>query len=512
MIVLLCKKEIISKIFLDYYFRDIIPECKIKNIEYDFQAWNIINNINKCNSSNDIESFIERYGNISNNRVINANLDLLEVYKTVLHEPNHWYPNLERLKIIGADYPDVKIANLIGLDITTIYIITACIIVRTLAYSTSLIKDIVFTKDDILKVFGTEHPQIWFTKEQIHVLCNENISFEQLDVYFNLFSKNILSINEKIDKKDCYLYHCDNEYAVIYLELFVNFVVKSTKELLLIKIKQLGQGEIEKYKHQRGKSLEEYTYSLLNLNFNEIYLNKNYIDIEAKKRELDLFSVSDEIILNIECKSSDFDLYDYESNSLIKVKLNAFKNTLNSINALNLYAEQKDFIELYSKKVGNDKKFINLKNKSLVHIQVTLNPIDIVGTNLQKFYEEQYKNYKIIPINLNIMDFMCLMVLMVHHRDLVIKYFKQRFAMINNHRNFEMDISELNVFGFITDNKNSEFIKMINTLRIDSRISINNSAYKNGIDKLMAIVGLPYFVDEFIVKDLQPIFLKIFET
>ena len=404
---MLNKKEVISRIFWDYYFQDIYPEFKLRDIELDTQLFYLIKLINNCEKYHEIDLFI-KFGLIEFQKKITAfenfpKNDSLYAEKVLLHLQYPWYPSLERLRIIEGSLSESDCRRFIDISIESIYRITSIVIIRTLLYSTSFAKNKLNSKSDLIKLFGTENPQVWFRKEDL-LLINKSIKKDDLEVYFSLFSKAITSISTE-DKNVFYIYKDNDEYAVIFLEDFADYVFYQTEKSLIGELKLSSNERLEEYKLRRGKALEECVHQMVSSNFNETFANANYIDTENKKREIDILGVGNDLFVNFECKTSKINIFEYANDGLTNMKVaGAFGNSLSSINALHTYFDSTSKLELYKRKKG-EASTIGINSRKLISIQITLYPIDLIGTYLHFFNEKNIGKYNIYPINLCFTDF-----------------------------------------------------------------------------------------------------------
>lgn len=84
-----------------------------------------------------------------------------------------------------------------------------------------------------------------------------------------------------------------------------------------------------------------------------VHKNVQYIDLSKKKREFDVLVQINDLLFNFECKSSAFNIFDWETDELIKLKYrNAFGRTFESIKALNDLQKSEKRLQIYDGKIG----------------------------------------------------------------------------------------------------------------------------------------------------------------
>ena len=98
------------------------------------------------------------------------------------------------------------------------------------------------------------------------------------------------------------------------------------------------------------------------------------------------------------------------------------------------------------------------------------------------------------------------------NKKLVNYYFEERFGTINKQKKIQLDIDEIDAFGFITDDSLSNGYKTIKQLETDAeiRMMISNSAYREEVNRQFAEMGLKTIIDEFVDNEIKLTVKKIF--
>lgn len=153
-------------------------------------------------------------------------------------------------------------------------------------------------------------------------------------------------------------------------------------------------------------------------------------------------------------------------------------------NLKSYFLKNKDTIELFD----NGNKFeINLKNKDIVYVCISLNNIEFVQTSIQKLDGKVLKKVNKYPIIINYLDLSSILELASLNSDPILKYFSERYFTINELKMLSLDIDEIDVLGFLTDEQNERVYKMIkdNSSSVDTNIMITNGTYRNQVNNFL---------------------------
>ena len=91
------------------------------------------------------------------------------------------------------------------------------------------------------------------------------------------------------------------------------------------------------------------------------------------------------------------------------------------------------------------------------------------------------------PIILNYLDLSSILDLASLNPDPILEYFSERFYTINELKMLSIDIDEIDVLGFLTDEQNARVYNMIkdNSSFVDTNLMITNGAYRNQVNKFL---------------------------
>ena len=188
-------------------------------------------------------------------------------------------------------------------------------------------------------------------------------------------------------------------------------------------------------------------------------------------------------IIIFECKTTKFNIYKTNNNEELEYEIiSALGKGYKTINNFDEYIKNKDTIELFD----NGKKFeINLKNKDIVYVCISLNNIEFVQTSIQKLDGKVLKKVNKYPIILNYLDLSSILELASLNPNPILKYFSERYFTINELKMLSLDIDEIDVLGFLTDDQNERVYKIIkeNSSSVDTNIMVTNGTYRNQVNK-----------------------------
>ena len=247
-----------------------------------------------------------------------------------------------------------------------------------------------------------------------------------------------------------------------------------------------NEKQLSIYYNNRGKIFEKQCTQEIKLAFKnkEIYKNVYYIN-EKGKNELDIILIIDNKIIVFECKTTNFDIYKTNNNEELEYQIiSALGKGYKTINNFDQYIKNKDTIEL----LDNGKKIeLNLKNKEIIYVCISLNNIEFVQTSIQKLDGKVLKKVNKYPIILNYLDLSSILDLASLNLDPILEYFSERFYTINELKMLSIDIDEIDVLGFLTDEQNARVYNMIkdNSSFVDTNLMITNGAYRNQVNKFL---------------------------
>ena len=343
----------------------------------------------------------------------------------------------------------------------------------------AIIKRIITYNNLVLDNKGEEY-NFYLTKDEIYTYLT--IPTTEIETIIEFISIDLNNIN---DERDCFnLIKFDNDsYTLIFIWDFLYYLYDKIET----KIKEnSNEKQLSIYYNNRGKIFEKQCTQEIKFAFKnkEIYKNVYYIN-EKGKNELDILLIIDNKIIVFECKTTNFDIYKTNNNEELEYQIiSALGKGYKTINNFDQYIKNKDTIEL----LDNGKKIqLNLKNKEIIYVCISLNNIEFVQTSIQKLDGTVLKKVNKYPIILNYLDLSSILDLASLNPDPILKYFGERFYTINELKMLSIDIDEIDVLGFLTDEQNARVYNMIkdNSSFVDTNLMITNGAYRNQVNKFL---------------------------
>lgn len=343
----------------------------------------------------------------------------------------------------------------------------------------AIIKRIITYNNLVLDNKGEEY-NFYLTKDEIYTYLT--IPTTEIDTIIEFISIDLNNIN---DERDCFnLIKFDNDsYTLIFIWDFLYYLYDKIET----KIKEnSNEKQLSIYYNNRGKIFEKQCTQEIKFAFKnkEIYKNVYYIN-EKGKNELDILLIIDNKIIVFECKTTNFDIYKTNNNEELEYQIiSALGKGYKTINNFDQYIKNKDTIEL----LDNGKKIqLNLKNKEIIYVCISLNNIEFVQTSIPKLDGTVLKKVNKYPIILNYLDLSSILDLASLNPDPILKYFGERFYTINELKMLSIDIDEIDVLGFLTDEQNARVYNMIkdNSSFVDTNLMITNGAYRNQVNKFL---------------------------
>lgn len=503
------RSDVIDRVYNDYFFSELLPEERIPLISSNTHLLWLIRNMDTCAKHFTIKSYaksaIKSFNNLIRRNLNNCTDELL-IEKITLHTNYCWFASLERLLILGGSIDEHTQIDIFGLLISDIYVFSCLVIFRTFLFNTSRLKKTDESNELIATLIQNKEPKIWFDLDEI-IALSPSISRASLQLYLQLFSRNLKDISTS-DNDVSYIYKNAEMYAIIFIDDYANYVFSKVEKMITNYLQKIGNDKLEEYKRNRGKNLETSVYDITRQVFDETYQNLTYVDLEAKKREIDIISFNEKTIL-VECKSSYFNLYEHSSDYETRMKIRgAFGNTLKSVKAVFDTLEKSGSISL-----KRNKQLIRVitQDRSLIPIQVTLYPIDIVGTYLHNFDPKYDDEFKVYPININYIDYFVLLYLAYLNKIPFLQYLETRSTFINKYKDIDLDIDELSVFGFLTDPGNEEIISNIKIWGgMRKLILYTGDEYRIACNEIIANYGIEVILSQYLSDDLKTTAEKLF--
>ena len=462
-------EEFLYKIYCDYYDIGKPQNFKLNtDVEY-IQLLASYKEIKDKTLKKTIKNFKDLFSKKLRDSILNSkNKDYYFVDKNIVHITYPLEKTINRLYFIYNSIGKKEWNKIFNFDFENMISLIKAIIKRIITYNNL-----------VLDNKGEEY-NFYLTKDEIYTYLT--IPTTEIETIIEFISIDLNNIN---DERDCFnLIKFDNDsYTLIFIWDFLYYLYDKIET----KIKEnSNEKQLSIYYNNRGKIFEKQCTQEIKFAFKnkEIYKNVYYIN-EKGKNELDIILIIDNKIIVFECKTTNFDIYKTNNNEELEYQIiSALGKGYKTINNFDQYIKNKDTIEL----LDNGKKIqLNLKNKEIIYVCISLNNIEFVQTSIQKLDDTVLKKVNKYPIILNYLDLSSILDLASLNPDPILKYFGERFYTINELKMLSIDIDEIDVLGFLTDEQNARVYNMIkdNYSFVDTNLMITNGAYRNQVNKFL---------------------------
>ena len=462
-------EEFLYKIYCDYYDIGKPQNFKLNtDVEY-IQLLASYKEIKDKTLKKTIKNFKDLFSKKLRDSILNfKNKDDYFVDKNIVHITYPLEKTINRLYFIYNSIGKKEWNKIFNFDFENMISLIKAIIKRIITYNNL-----------VLNNKGEEY-NFYLTKDEIYTYLT--IPTTEIDTIIEFISIDLNNIN---DERDCFnLIKFNNDsYTLIFIWDFLYYLYDKIET----KIKEnSNEKQLSIYYNNRGKIFEKQCTQEIKLAFKnkEIYKNVYYIN-EKGKNELDIILIIDNKIIVFECKTTNFDIYKTNNNEELEYQIiSALGKGYKTINNFDQYIKNKDTIEL----LDNGKKIqLNLKNKEIIYVCISLNNIEFVQTSIPKLDGTVLKKVNKYPIILNYLDLSSILDLASLNPDPILKYFGERFYTINELKMLSIDIDEIDVLGFLTDEQNARVYNMIkdNSSFVDTNLMITNGAYRNQVNKFL---------------------------
>lgn len=433
-------------------------------------------NINGSNIENIVKAYKKEKSKEYKDFIEKINSDSYFSARETLHFTYPLNETFKRLDVLFEMIGDKKWNEIFGYSYEFLYTFVTVVICRIVlfhnlneiepneGYANSDAKECYFTKDELNKYL-------------------QNSSGE-IDLVLNDLSVNF---SELSNVKDVYKIIAFNEHYYLF---FIWDFLYNLFNIYSIKIKSvLGNDEFNK---KRGKAFETVCYNNLNqcFNYGKIYKGLEY-DYKSGNHEIDILMELNKVVVIFECKSGAFDSLEFENDSeLYSAFVKVYGNGYKTINDLNDYILEGN--NTFRDKDKNNIE-IDIKNKSVVYVNLSLYNIEFIQTSIQKIKSARMKKVDVYPICWNYIDFLTLTKVAIVDYELFEEYLKKRFNIINNYKNLTLDYDEVDAFGLLTDPSQKHFVDNIllsestSNSNIDMNFMISNGIYReefnSGLDR-----------------------------
>lgn len=457
------------KIYCDYYDIGKLQNFKLNtDVEY-IQLIASYKEIKDKTLKKTIKNFKDLFSKKLRDGVLNSeNKDDYFVDKNIVHITYQLEKTINRLYILYNSIGKKEWNRIFNFDFENMIAVIEAIIKRSIIYNNL-----------VLDNKGKEY-NFYITKDEIYTYLT--IPTTEIDPIIEFISIDLNNIN---DERDCFnLIKFNNDsYTLIFIWDFLYYLYDKIET----EVKEnSNEKQLSIYYNNRGKIFEKQCIQEIRLAFKnkEIYQNVYYIN-EKGKNELDIILIIDNKIIVFECKTTNFDIYKINNNEELEYQIiSALGKGYKTINNFEQYIKNKDTIEL----LDNGKKIkLNLKNKEIIYVCISLKNIEFVQTSIPKIDGKVLKKVNKYPIILNYLDLSSILDLAALNPNLILEYFSKRFYTINELKMLSIDIDEIDVLGFLTDEQNARVYNIIkdNYSFVYTNLMITNGAYRNQVNKFL---------------------------
>jgi len=462
-------EKFLYKIYLDYYDIGKLQNFKLNT---DVEYIQFLANYKKIKAKTlkaIFKNFKEIFSKKLRDNILNSKKkDDYFIDKNIIHITYPFEKTINRLNIIYKSIRKKEWDRIFGFNYENMIALIYVIIGRTVSYNNMVLSN------------RKNGYKFYFTKDEIYTYLT--ISTKEIDKIIEFISIDLDKINTE---RDCFniIQFSNNKYTLVFIWDFLYYLYDKIE----MKIKEnCDEKQLNTYYNMRGKVFEKQCAEEIDLAFKnkEIYQNIYYLDKKGKN-ELDIILIMDNKVIVFECKTTKFDIYKTNNNEELEREIiGALGKGYKTINNFDEYIKDKHAIELFN----NGNKFeIDLKNKDIVYVCISLNNVEFVQTSIQKLDGKVLKKVNKYPIILNYLDFSSILELASLNSNPILKYFSERYFTINELKMLSLDIDEIDVLGFLTDDQNERVYKMIKECasNVDTNIMIKNGAYRNQLNEFL---------------------------
>lgn len=462
-------EKFLRKIYFDYYDIGKLQNFKLNT---DVEYIQFLANYKKVKART-LNATFKNFKEISSKKlrdsVLNSNdKDDYFIDKNFIHITYPFQKTINRLDVIYKTIRRKEWERIFGFKYKNMIALIYVIIGRIVSYNNM-----------VLSNKGKEY-KFYFTKDEIYTYLT--ISNKEIDKIMKFIS---IELDKISTERDCFniINFSNNKYTLIFIWDFLYYLYDKIE--MTIK-ENYDEKQLNTYYNMRGKVFEKQCAEEIELSFKnkEIYKNAYYLNKKGKN-ELDIILIINNKIIVFECKTTKFDIYKTNNNEELEYEIiDALGKGYKTINNFDEYIKDKDILELF---YNGNKYEIDLKNKDIIYICVSLNNIEFVQTSIQKLDGKVLKKVNKYPIILNYLDFSSILELASLNPTLILKYFSERYFTINELKMLSLDIDEIDVLGFLTDDQNERVYKMIKECasNVDTNIMIKNEVYRNQLNEFL---------------------------
>jgi len=496
-------KEIINALIQDFYLNKY-NDHSLNGIILDTDNINLMLQVQDEMGNISIDEFVQTHRRQFELPEHGLDKSELDIQKDNIHIQRPLSPNLLRIQMIMSILPTKSFFDFLSFTKFEYISVLETIVLRMNLAVNSIIDS--NTDHNVLyETVGINSGQksFWFHPQDL-VSWIPQVTVENIQKILDFLSVDLKK--QKLDRDSIYLlYKTGNEYVLPYWVEFVEYQYMHLEKIVLSNLNGFDLTEHE-YFRLRGEALEYMVNNVFHSVGVNSWLNTKYVDNDAKLRELDVIVALNKLLINIECKSSFFDIYSYHSDDETKFRFkNAYKRTYESVQALSSCCDGCKELKIYAGRIGKSDLVIDQKVsfEELINIQVSLHPIDYFGTNIE-YFDDFFTKYKTQPIIQSFADFYCIIRLGIKIPELMTSYLKKRQNYLNTHKRIRIDVDEIDAFGMLTDDRYAIMQQYIDNSDIDMTFMVGNSAYRTEINRIFIQEGL-----ELIIQHIETPYKKI---
>lgn len=473
-----------EKILEDIYY-DFNGLVKKIPVNGDKDLMRMVFMLKKEKNTLTINELINKYNKSRQNNYLREEEDIFYTEKDIIHLTYPFGETIERIKILVETIGEEKWNNIFGFSYFEMENFIFFLIFRYINYNNYFISNnyekIIYEKNYPLS------KNCYITEDELNFYFQDK---EKIKKFLELVS---IDITEQKELKDSSrILKIDEKYYFIFVWDFLYNLYDILESKIVLNYKK------DKFYEKRGKAFEKNCFNRLVENFKNknVYHNLRY-NYKDGNHEVDLVLELNDIYVFFECKSGFYDIHKSDSDGKMYAD---FKRTFGdgylTINELNNYIQQGKN-EFYDKQ--KNKVILDIKNKKTVFINLSLYNIEYLQSSVQKIDQKYIKAVKIYPICWNYIDFLTLIQLSSVDEELFEKYLLERYDMLNEKKSMTFDIDEIDIFGFITDERYEDTLKGLYEIannKIDSVFWITNGAYRKDFNKMFNQKFINDYIDK----------------
>lgn len=410
--------------------------------------------------------------------------------KDIIHFTYPFKETFRRLDILYDMIGKSKWKEIFGYDFEMLYYVITVIICRIVLCHNCYVQMKDENEKNNFKNLFYNVENCFFTKKEIFGYFKNNK--REIELILNDIS--IDFYDQKSTKDSCLILKNGEKYYLFFIWDFLY----NLYDIFAEKIKNnLGNN---KFNDKRGKSFENVCFENIQKTFPNYTSYKSiHYDYRNGNHEVDILLILNKTIVMFECKAGSFDTYKSDDDGkLYQNFAKVFGKGYKTINVFNDYISDGN----NTFRTKNGKKIqIDFKNHKIIYVNLSLYNIEFLQTNVQKIKSDKLHSVKVYPICWNFIDFLTFTKVACANCDLLEEYFIKRFNMINQNKQLTFDYDEADVFGFLIDPGQKEFVEnyllksSLSNQNLDINFNISNGVYRKEFNEELDKQYLFGFID-----------------